>query len=246
MARSTRRLADARIKARFADLGGMPASWVAGRFWQSSSATETEKWAKVIRAANIKVEMIPPAFSIRELEWSVQQRIWRDHSRPTRNRASHRTGTAVDPGIRGSGSPTRCADSGSNRCSRSFRSAASILATRVSRSRAARSRGLPLFDGGFTEPAGIAGRLGSLGSDAPIAFAELAPNAAEAGALGEARHLKPPSGDRRLSRGGGAAWILPEQCRPLCASLRSSGAAGRKRRSAVACRVPRDRARRFG
>ena len=47
--------------------------------------------------------------------------------------------------------------------------------------------GLPLFDGGFTGPAGIEVALGVLGSDAPIAFAELAPNAAEAGALGEAR-----------------------------------------------------------
>ena len=47
--------------------------------------------------------------------------------------------------------------------------------------------GLPLFDGGFTDPAGIEGALGALGSDAPIAFAELAPNAADAGALGEAR-----------------------------------------------------------
>ena len=32
--------------------------------------------------------------------------------------------------------------------------------------------GLPLFDGGFTGPAGIEGALGVLGSDAPIAFAE--------------------------------------------------------------------------
>ena len=47
--------------------------------------------------------------------------------------------------------------------------------------------GLPLFDGGFTGPTGIEGALGVLGSDAPIAFAELAPNAADAGALGEAR-----------------------------------------------------------
>ena len=47
--------------------------------------------------------------------------------------------------------------------------------------------GLPLFDGGFTDPAGVEGNLGALGSDAPIGFAELAPNAADAGALGEAR-----------------------------------------------------------
>jgi hypothetical protein len=47
--------------------------------------------------------------------------------------------------------------------------------------------GLPFFDGGFTGPAGISGALGTLGSDAPIALAEIAPNASEAGALGEAR-----------------------------------------------------------
>ena len=47
--------------------------------------------------------------------------------------------------------------------------------------------GLPLFDGGFTGPAGVAGRLGALNSDAPIALTECAPNAQEAGALGEAR-----------------------------------------------------------
>jgi hypothetical protein len=47
--------------------------------------------------------------------------------------------------------------------------------------------GLPLFDGSFTVPAGIAGPLGSLDSDAPIGLADLPPNAAETGALGEAR-----------------------------------------------------------
>jgi hypothetical protein len=47
--------------------------------------------------------------------------------------------------------------------------------------------GLPLFDGGFTGPAGIAGSLGSLGSKAPIGLAEIPPNGAVAGALGDAR-----------------------------------------------------------
>ena len=50
-----------------------------------------------------------------------------------------------------------------------------------------RIEGLPLFDGGFTGPAGIAGRLGSLDSDASIGLAEIAPNAAGTGALGDAR-----------------------------------------------------------
>jgi hypothetical protein len=50
-----------------------------------------------------------------------------------------------------------------------------------------RIEGLPLFDGGFTGPVGVEGSLGFLGGDAPIAFAGLAPNAADAGALGDAR-----------------------------------------------------------
>jgi len=49
--------------------------------------------------------------------------------------------------------------------------------------------GLPLFDGRFTGPAGVEGALGTLGSEARVAFAELAPNAAEVGTLGSARRL---------------------------------------------------------
>ena len=47
--------------------------------------------------------------------------------------------------------------------------------------------GLPLFDGGFTDAEGVEGGLGSVGGEAPIGLAECAPNAQEAGALGEAR-----------------------------------------------------------
>jgi hypothetical protein len=47
--------------------------------------------------------------------------------------------------------------------------------------------GLPLFDGGFTGPEGIAGALGDLDSDAPIGLVDIPPNGAEAGALGNAR-----------------------------------------------------------
>ena len=46
--------------------------------------------------------------------------------------------------------------------------------------------GLPLFDGGFTRSP-VNGPLGPLGSDAPIGLTEIPPNAAETGALGEAR-----------------------------------------------------------
>lgn len=47
--------------------------------------------------------------------------------------------------------------------------------------------GLPLFDGGFTGSKGVSGRLGPVDSDAAIGLAELPPNAAEEGAVGEAR-----------------------------------------------------------
>ena len=50
-----------------------------------------------------------------------------------------------------------------------------------------RIEGLPLFDGAFTSPAGIVGTLGNLNADASIALTEIPPNAAESGALGDAR-----------------------------------------------------------
>ena len=50
-----------------------------------------------------------------------------------------------------------------------------------------RIEGLPLVDGAFTDLAGIAGHLGALDSDASIGLAEVAPNAAGADAVGEAR-----------------------------------------------------------
>jgi tripartite-type tricarboxylate transporter receptor subunit TctC len=48
-------LADPKIKARFADLGGTTTALTAAEFGKLI-ADETEKWAKVIRAANIKPE----------------------------------------------------------------------------------------------------------------------------------------------------------------------------------------------
>jgi hypothetical protein len=50
-----------------------------------------------------------------------------------------------------------------------------------------RISGLPLFDGAFTPPEGISGRLGPLNSEAEIGLTETAVNAAANGALGEAR-----------------------------------------------------------
>ena len=48
-------LADPKIKARLADLGGTPLAGSPADFGKLI-ADETEKWAKVIRAANIKPE----------------------------------------------------------------------------------------------------------------------------------------------------------------------------------------------
>ena len=51
-------LADPKIKARLADLGGAPLSGSPADFGKLI-ADETEKWGKVIRAANIKAELSP-------------------------------------------------------------------------------------------------------------------------------------------------------------------------------------------
>jgi tripartite-type tricarboxylate transporter receptor subunit TctC len=48
-------LADPKIKARLADLGAVPMSMTPAEFGKFIAA-ETEKWAKVIKAANIKPE----------------------------------------------------------------------------------------------------------------------------------------------------------------------------------------------
>ena len=104
--------------------------------------------------------------------------------------------------------------------------------------------GLPLFDGGFTGPAGVEGALGTLGSEASVAFAELAPNAAEAGTLGERTPTKSASGDCRRDTWH-ASRLLPEQRRQLFASLRSAGAAGHQRGGLIPGRVRGGKPRRF-
>ena len=48
-------LADPKIKARLADLGGVPMPMPAAEFGKHL-ADETEKWSKVVRAINIKPE----------------------------------------------------------------------------------------------------------------------------------------------------------------------------------------------
>lgn len=65
-----------------------------------------------------------------------------------------------------------------------------------------RVEGLPLFDGAFTDATGVRGRLGALGSDAPIGVSEIAPNSSGAGALGEARRQNRHRAIVVVTRGG--------------------------------------------
>ena len=98
----------------------------------------------------------------------------------------HRTGTTVDQvsgdwlanEVRGIGlEPTREEFS--------FGRVDPVAAFLVAKDR--RIEGLPFFDGTSTGPEGIAGTLGNLNGDATIGLTEIPPNAAESGALGDAR-----------------------------------------------------------
>jgi hypothetical protein len=61
--------------------------------------------------------------------------------------------------------------------------------------------GLPLFDGAFTLPAGISGRLGPLNSDADIGLTETLVNAAAQGPLGDARRANKHKAIVAITRG---------------------------------------------
>jgi hypothetical protein len=98
----------------------------------------------------------------------------------------HRTGTTVDQvsgdwlanEVRGIGlEPTREEFS--------FGRVDPVAAFLVAKDR--RIEGLPFFDGTSTGLEGIAGTLGNLNGDATIGLTEIPPNAAESGALGDAR-----------------------------------------------------------
>jgi len=65
-----------------------------------------------------------------------------------------------------------------------------------------RIEGVPLFDGGFTDSAGVSGRIGQLGSDTPIGLTEIAPNAAGAGPLAESRRKNAHRAIVVITRGG--------------------------------------------
>ena len=98
----------------------------------------------------------------------------------------HRTGTPVDQvssdwlanEVRGIGLEPTCEEF-------SFGRVDPVAAFLVAKDR--RIEGLPFFDGTSTAPEGIAGTLGNLNGDATIGLTEIPPNAAESGALGDAR-----------------------------------------------------------
>ena len=62
--------------------------------------------------------------------------------------------------------------------------------------------GIPLFDGGFTDENGVRGHLGPLGSSAEIGLADLVPNQADGGALGDARRKNQHRAIVCVTRGG--------------------------------------------
>ena len=64
--------------------------------------------------------------------------------------------------------------------------------------------GLMLFDGSFTDAAGVTGRLGLPASDDPIGLVEAAPNTVHAGPLGEARRQNRHRAIVVVTRGGRA------------------------------------------
>ena len=92
-----------------------------------------------------------------------------------------------------------------------------------------RIEGLPLFDGAFTDDAGIRGLLGPIGSDAEIGLVEAPPNTAAAGALGEARRHHRHRALVCVTRGGrpglcpnNADFFLSRTAHRCCRSRASS------------------------
>ena len=102
--------------------------------------------------------------------------------------------------------------------------------------------GLPFFDGGFTDPAGVVGQLGNLNSDAAIGLTEIPPNAAQTGALGDARREDRHQAIVVVTRGARPGFC-PSNADSFCVPLvlRCCRLPVRKRLSLP---IARDRARR--
>lgn len=121
-----------------------------------------------------------------EPEQPEMQRRIRDVIRGYETQGFHRTGTDVDR-VSGEWLMDQVRDAGVEPIRETFSldrvdpitASLSVNGRQIS--------GLPFFDGGFTSPNGIGGRLGDLNSGAPIGLTEIAPNTEEVGPLGDAR-----------------------------------------------------------
>jgi hypothetical protein len=123
-----------------------------------------------------------------QAEWNVRQRIGAlIHA--YEEQGFHRTGTAVDR-LSGEWLENEVRQIGLEPMREEFSLSRVDMVDASLAVNGRRIEGLPLFDGGFTGPEGISARLGLLDSDAPIGLVEIAPNGAEAGALGEARRQR--------------------------------------------------------
>jgi len=113
----------------------------------------------------------------------------------------HRTATAVD-GRSGDWLARQVEEAGLKPAREIFSiSRVDPVATGVSSS-GRRVEGVAMFDGGFTGPEGVRGRIGPLAGDAPVGLVEIAPNTAGAGALGSARHQNRHRAIVAITRGG--------------------------------------------
>ena len=113
----------------------------------------------------------------------------------------HRTGTKVDQ-VSGDWLATEVRQSGLTPAREVFKISRIDPVTASLSADGRRIEGVPLFDGGFTDSAGVTGRLGLLESGAPIGLTESAPNAAETGPLGEARRQNRHRAIIIVTRGG--------------------------------------------
>lgn len=113
----------------------------------------------------------------------------------------HRTGTKVDQ-VSGDWLATEVQQSGLTPAREVFKISRIDPITASLFADGRRLEGVPLFDGGFTDSAGLTGRLGLLGTDAPIGLTEGTPNNTQTGPLGEARRQSRHRGIILVTRGG--------------------------------------------
>jgi hypothetical protein len=113
----------------------------------------------------------------------------------------HRTGTKVDQ-VSGDWLATEVRQSGLTPARETFTIFRVGPVTASLSANGRRIEGIMLFDGGFTDAAGVSGRLGLLASDATIGLTEAAPNTVGAGPLAEARRQNRHRAIVVVTRGG--------------------------------------------